>query len=39
MLKRFAGAAALFDPQGCKTYAAALTSRLDERLAKEGAGK
>jgi metallo-beta-lactamase class B len=39
MLKRFAGSAALFDTQGCKAYAAALTTRLDERLAKEGAAK
>jgi metallo-beta-lactamase class B len=39
MVKRFAGSAALFDPQGCKAYAAALTGRLDERLAKEGAPK
>ena len=25
----------LFDPDGCKAYAASLTKRLDERLAKE----
>lgn len=37
MLRRFAGRAALFDPKGCAAYAAALTTRLDERLAKEAA--
>ncbi|WP_338501287.1 subclass B3 metallo-beta-lactamase [Sphingomonas kaistensis] len=40
MTARFAGgAAALFDPAGCKTYAAAKAKGLDERLAKEAAGK
>ena len=40
MAVRFAGgAAALFDPAGCKKYAAAKAKGLDERLAKEAAGK
>ncbi len=40
MTARFAGgAAALFDPAGCKTYAAAKAKGLDERLAKEAASK
>ena len=29
----------LFDPDGCKNYAAKLTRNLDERLAKEAAPK
>jgi metallo-beta-lactamase class B len=37
--KRLAAGETLLDPQGCKTYAAALTTRLDERLAKEAAPK
>nr|WP_314442669.1 subclass B3 metallo-beta-lactamase [uncultured Sphingomonas sp.] len=39
MAARFAGRAALFDPAGCKTYAAAKTKALDERLARETAGQ
>ncbi|GAA3996416.1 subclass B3 metallo-beta-lactamase [Sphingomonas humi] len=39
MSARFAGKAALFDSAGCRTYAAAKTKQLDERLAKEAAGK
>ena len=35
MRKRMVGEARLFDLEGCKNYAAALTQRLDERLAKE----
>ena len=35
MKERMTGEQPLFDPNGCKAYAAALTSRLDERLAKE----
>lgn len=36
---RFAGTAALFDPAGCKNYAAAKSKGLQDRLAKEAAGK
>lgn len=40
MTARFAGgAAALFDPQGCRNYAAAKARGLEERLAKEAATK
>jgi metallo-beta-lactamase class B len=39
MAKRFGAGETLLDPQGCKTHAAALTKRLDERLAKEAAAK
>ncbi|UUR07678.1 subclass B3 metallo-beta-lactamase [Sphingomonas glaciei] len=39
MSARFAGKAALFDPAGCRNYAAAKARGLDERLAKEAAGK
>jgi metallo-beta-lactamase class B len=39
MTARFAGKAALFDPAGCRNYAAAKTKALDERLANEAAGK
>jgi metallo-beta-lactamase class B len=39
MADRFAGKAELFDPAGCKNYAAAKTRALDERLAKEVAAK
>ena len=40
MAARFGGgAAALFDPAGCKNYAAAKVKGLDERLAKEAAAK
>lgn len=35
MKERMTGAAPLFDPQGCKAYAAKLGTMLDERLAKE----
>ncbi|WP_118857797.1 subclass B3 metallo-beta-lactamase [Sphingomonas mesophila] len=37
--QRITGEAPLFDANGCKTYAAKLTAALDERLAKERAGK
>ena len=36
---RFARGESLLDTEGCKTYAAALTKQLDERLAKEAAAK
>ena len=39
MSARFAGKAALFDPAGCKNYAATKAKGLDERLAKEAAAK
>jgi metallo-beta-lactamase class B len=39
MAARFAGKAALFDPAGCRDYAAARGRQLDERLAKEAAAK
>ena len=39
MPKRLLGLAPLSDPNACRTYAASLTQRLDERLAKESAGK
>lgn len=39
MLQRFAAGRTLLDPMGCSTYAEALTSRLDERLAKEAASR
>ena len=39
MAARFASKAALFDPAGCRDYAAAKTRQLDERLAKEAAAK
>jgi metallo-beta-lactamase class B len=39
MINRMAGKAPLFDTAGCRKYAAALTTRLDERLAKEAAAK
>jgi metallo-beta-lactamase class B len=35
MKERMIGKAKLFDPDGCKAYAASLTKRLDERVAKE----
>ncbi|MGH6705381.1 MAG: subclass B3 metallo-beta-lactamase [Sphingomicrobium sp.] len=38
MKERMTGKQKLFDPEGCRNYAATLTKRLDERLAKE-AGK
>ena len=37
MKERMTGKQALFDLAGCRNYAAALTKRLDERLAKEAA--
>jgi metallo-beta-lactamase class B len=37
MRERMTGEQPLFDPNGCRNYAAALTKRLDERLAKETA--
>ena len=37
MKERMTGKQALFDTDGCRNYAAALTRRLDERLAKETA--
>jgi metallo-beta-lactamase class B len=39
MLQRLAPGQPLFDPDGCKTYAAERTKALDERLAKEAAGE
>jgi metallo-beta-lactamase class B len=39
MVKRFAKGEPLDDPDGCRVYAAGLTKQLDERLAKEAAGK
>lgn len=39
MSARFGGTAELFDPGGCRTYAAAKAKGLDERLAKEAAAK
>ena len=35
MKQRMSGGQPLFDPEGCRTYAAARTMALDERLAKE----
>ena len=35
MKERMIGKQKLFDPEGCRNYAAAITKRLDERLAKE----
>jgi hypothetical protein len=37
MKERMTGKQALFDTDGCRNYAASLTRRLDERLAKESA--
>ena len=37
MKERMIGKQKLFDPEGCRDYAAALSKRLDERLAKEAA--
>ncbi len=37
MKDRMTGAAQLFDPKGCRNYAAKLGTALDERLAKEAA--
>ena len=39
MKERMTGEKPLFDANGCNAYAAALTKRLDERLAKEAAAK
>ena len=37
MKERMTGKLPLFDPAGCRNYAAALSKRLDDRLAKEAA--
>jgi metallo-beta-lactamase class B len=39
MVDRLAGSAPLTNPDACKAYAGAAEKRLDERLAKEAAGK
>ncbi len=39
MIDRMAGRAPLTNPNGCRDYAASLTKRLDDRLAKERANK
>jgi metallo-beta-lactamase class B len=39
MPRRLALGKPLFDPDACRNYAAGLTRQLDERLAKEAAGK
>jgi metallo-beta-lactamase class B len=39
MLERMATGEPLFDESGCRDYAASLTKQLDDRLAKETAGK
>ena len=39
MVNRFAGRTPLSDPSACRTFAKAQSDRLDERLAKEKAGK
>jgi metallo-beta-lactamase class B len=39
MKERMTGKQPLFDPNGCRDYASALSKRLDERLAKEAAAK
>jgi metallo-beta-lactamase class B len=39
MLERMTGQEQLTDSNGCRDYAASLTKKLDERLAKEAAGK
>jgi hypothetical protein len=39
MVNRFALGKPLDDSNACKNYAAALTEQLDDRLAKEAAGK
>ena len=39
MRERMSGKQALFDPNGCRAYAAKLTRNLDDRLAKEAAPK
>lgn len=39
MRDRMTGKQPLFNPEGCRDYAASLTKRLDERLAKETAPK
>ena len=39
MKERLTGKQPLFDPDGCKNYAAKVTQMLDERLAKEAAAK
>ena len=39
MKERMTGQRPLFDPNGCRAYAASLGKLLDERLAKEAAAK
>ena len=39
MKERMTGKHPLFDPDGCKNYAAKVTQMLDERLAKEAVAK
>ena len=39
MKERMTGKQPLFDEDGCRNYAASITKRLDERLAKEAAAK
>ena len=39
MKERITAKQKLFDPEGCRNYAATLTKRLDERLANEAVGK
>ena len=39
LINRFAGRVPLSDPTACRTYAKAQEQKLDERLAKEAAGK
>lgn len=39
MRERLGAGKPLLDPEGCRNYAAAITRALDERLAKEAAGK
>ena len=39
MIERLGAGKPLLDPDGCRNYAAALTRQLDERLAKDSAGK
>lgn len=39
MIERLARGEPLYDPNGCRDYAAGLTKQLDERLAKEKAGR
>jgi metallo-beta-lactamase class B len=39
MVNRLAGGAPLTNPDACRSYAATAEKKLDERLAKEAAGK